>query len=198
MRTPGLLATLAVLGVLAAGCGGSTSAPGAQPSASASSSTQAGASGTNMDMGASGRPTAAARMICSDEIRDAVRRTFVMTDDPVGTSSWDRSGRVFSCSWRVPHGRLAMSVQDATDPTKGRAHFKVLRSELRGAKALSGMESFGFPAFRTSSGNVVFLKDGKTLRVDATSLSDGALPQDFTRAQTAYSVAAAVIACWTE
>jgi hypothetical protein len=203
MRTPRLLVSLAVLGVLVAGCGaagdagGSAADGGAGSSASASPTPDAG-SGMDMDMGSADKPSAPAAMICGAEIRDAVRRAFTMSGDPVGTSSWDREGRVFSCSWRVPGGRLAMSVQDATEVRAGRAHFAALRKELPGARSITGMQALGFPAFDTKSGNVVFLKDGKTLRVDATSLSEDALPQGFTRRETAYSVAAAVIGCWTE
>jgi hypothetical protein len=200
MRTPRLLASLAVVGVLAAGCGGTTGsgAVGSTAPASSASPSADGSSGMDMDMGSADKPSAPAAMICGEEIQDAVRRAFAMTDDPAGTSSWDRERRVYSCSWRVPGGRLAMSVQDATQVKAGRAHFDALRTGLTGAKAITGMESLGFPSFDTPSGNVVFLKDGKTLRVDASSLSEDALPQGFTRSETAYSVAAAVIACWTE
>jgi hypothetical protein len=136
-------------------------------------------------------------MICGAEIRDAVKRTFAMTAGPTGTDTWSASRRVFSCGWSVPHGTLAMSVQDSLSEKTGRAYFDRLRSRLSGTR-VGGMESFGFPAFRTATGDVVFLKDGKTLQVDATHLSSAALPSGFSRGETAYSVASAVIACWTE
>jgi hypothetical protein len=60
------------------------------------------------------------------------------------------------------------------------------------------MDNLGFPAVSTRAGDVVFLKDGKTLHVDATRLPDASLPRSFSRSEVAYSVAAAVIACWKE
>jgi hypothetical protein len=60
------------------------------------------------------------------------------------------------------------------------------------------MASFGFPAFETPRGDVGFIKDDKTLWVDATRLSGGDLPTGQTRQDVAYGVAAAVIGCWTE
>jgi hypothetical protein len=60
------------------------------------------------------------------------------------------------------------------------------------------MAGFGFPSFETPRGDVVFLKDHKTLWVDATRLARSDLPDGATRAHVAYGVAAAVIACWTE
>jgi hypothetical protein len=45
---------------------------------------------------------------------------------------------------------------------------------------------------------VVFLKDHKTLWVDATRVAASDLPEGTNRQDAAYGVAAAVIACWTE
>jgi hypothetical protein len=60
------------------------------------------------------------------------------------------------------------------------------------------MASFGFPAFETPRGDVGFIKDDKTLWVDATRLRATDLPKGRTRQDVAYGVAAAVIGCWTE
>ena len=60
------------------------------------------------------------------------------------------------------------------------------------------MANFGFPAFETRRGDVVFIKDHKTLWVDASRLAPERLPADLTPADVAYGVAAAVIGCWTE
>lgn len=53
------------------------------------------------------------------------------------------------------------------------------------------------PAVEDGAGTVLFIRDGKTLEVDATALSgrlgaDG----DMSRADVAYAVAASVLACW--
>lgn len=151
----------------------------------------------DMDMGSSAAPSDPASMICGLEIQDAVKRTFAMSSQPTGADSWSRSKRMFSCDWSVRGGTLAMSVQDALDENTGRTYFDKLKSRLDGTK-INGMESFGFPAFQTSGGDVVFLKDGKTLQVDATRLPAASLPKGFARGEVAYSVASAVIACWSE
>lgn len=202
MKAPALLAVLATVTMLTAGC---SAAEGGADSTSATESTvgkpvgkPSGEDGMAMDMGSRAEPSEPASMICGAEIRQAVRRTFGLTDAPSSTPSWSQSDRVFSCTYRLPRGELALSVQDATDTKQGRAYFDRLRDRLTGATSIDGMENFGFPAFQTSSGNVVFLKDGKTLRVDASMLTDAALPQGYSRDESAYSIASAVIACWTE
>jgi hypothetical protein len=141
-------------------------------------------------------PSASARMICGAEIRHTVQRTFDLSTPPAAVHSW--AHRLFRCTYQLPHGLLRLSVNDATDPGVGRAYFTRFRGELSGATAIRGAESFGFPAVQTAGGNVAFLKDGKTLRVDASALPRRALPTGLSREQTAYGVAAAVVACWTE
>ena len=76
-------------------------------------------------------------------------------------------------------------------------YFDRLRSRLPHTKAIRGLASFGFASFQTPRGDVVFLKDHKTLWVDATRLAPTDLPAGTSRAHVAYGVAA-VIACWTE
>ncbi|MGI9158018.1 MAG: hypothetical protein ACR2FG_15535 [Marmoricola sp.] len=195
MRARVLLGTAATVALLATGCG-SRGATGAQPDTSDHAS--ASAKDMSMNMGTGDRPSDPAKMICGAEIQDAVRRTFALSGNPSSVHSWSKSDRVYSCTYRLPHGKLAMSVQDSLDEKSGRAYFDALRKRLPGARVISGMESYGFPAFETSDGNVVFLKDGKTLRVDATSLPSAALPKGFSREEAAFSVASAVIACWSE
>ncbi len=204
MRTRGLLGAALAATLLLAGC----AAPGTDAGAGAATRTdqhqehhQHGAdedaSMAGMDMGQKGGPSDPAAMICSAEIRDAVQRTFDLSRQPTGTPHWSKTDRTFHCGWQLPNGTLKMSVHDALDKTAGRAFYDDLSEQLSG-KPIRGLENFGFPAFRTAEGDVAFLKDGKTLQVDATDLPTGALPADYTRGEAAYSVASAVIACWTE
>ena len=152
-----------------------------------------------MDMSAARGPSQTATMVCGREIRGAVRRTLGLAAlPPRPSSSWSGSQRLFDCTYRVRHGTLRLSVKDATDPAAGRAFYDRLRSRLPGARALEGMQSFGLHAFQATDGHVVFLKDGKTLQVDASGLSGAALPAGFSRVDVAYGVAAAVVACWSE
>jgi hypothetical protein len=193
MRARALLGSLAVVASLATGCGSAT-VSGTQPKAGHDVSR----SPMNMNMGSTSHPSNPAAMICGPEIRAAVGRTFALTGKPVSTPHWSTSDRVFSCTYQLPQGRLALSVQDSLDAKQGRTYFEGLRRRLSGATPLRGMENFGFPAFTTATGRVVFLKDGKTLQVDASALPARALPMGYSREDAAFSVASAVIGCWTE
>lgn len=148
--------------------------------------------------GSADAPSEAAAMICTDETRDAVVRTFDLAQPPASTDDWSSADRVYSCTYDLPAGNLDLTVQDGTDQASGTTYFAEARAQFDDATTIGGIESFGFPAFETEDGNVVFLKDGKTLRVDASSLRASELPEGFSRAELAYGVAAAVIACWTE
>jgi hypothetical protein len=149
-----------------------------------------------MDMAAGTPPSAPARMICSDEIRDAVQHAFQLAAPPAAAHRW--SHRVYTCTYRISGETLALSVQDSPDVASGRAYYRALKARIPGETPIRGVESFGFPSFETSDGTVVFLKDGKTLQVDATRLSSASMPAGFSRVDAAYGVAAAVIGCWTE
>lgn len=200
-RARAALAGSVALGVLLAGCGGTPAGAGADRGSSGdgAGSSHGAMSGMKMADDTAAGPSASARMVCEeDEIRDAVRRTFRMHHAPTSTHTWSAADRVYACRWAVPHGTLVVTVQDATDPTAGHRYFERLRSGLAGARPIRGMDSFGFPAASTTAGDVLFLKDGKTLHVDATGLPAASLPPAFARSEVAYSVAAAVIGCWTE
>lgn len=151
-----------------------------------------------MDMGGGERPSKPASMICSTEIQRAVKRTFAMSAVPAKNDIWSKADRLYSCSYRVPGGSLALSVEDQLRPTTGSAYFRGLRGRLPGARPIRGVQSFGFPAFETPAGQVAFLKDGKTLLVDASGVGASSLPRSYTASEAAYSVAAAVVACWSE
>ncbi|MEO6821546.1 MAG: hypothetical protein ABI468_03435 [Candidatus Nanopelagicales bacterium] len=62
--------------------------------------------------------------------------------------------------------------------------------------ALSGLASLGLPAFETPNGMVAFLKDDKTLQVDASAMTSLIGPQRLTRSGVAYQIATDVLACW--
>ena len=163
-------------------------------------SVMSGSSMAGMDMNAStAQPSETASMICSDEIRTAVGSTFELADGaPVGLHSWDPGARLFSCTYQLGGGDLRLSVDDAEGAAAGTAYYDDLRARLPEATRIKGLENFGFPAFETADGSVVFIKDHKTLWVDGTRLGAGDLPEGTSRTQVAYGVAAAVIACWTE
>lgn len=143
-----------------------------------------------------GVPSATAQMICSDEIRTAVASMLQLPTTPAPTSTY--VNRLFTCTYHLSDGPLVLSVQDTEGVPAARSYFESLRGTLPGSQTLSGVASLGLPAFQTPSGTVVFLKDDKTLKVDATGLPPAAGPNGQTRTDVAYQIATDVIACWRE
>jgi hypothetical protein len=200
-----LAGALAAVPLMLAACGGGSSSAGAEHVMS-DGSTMSGASMTPApegsmaahEAGAAGsrRPSVTASMICGSEIRDAVRRVFQLHQGPRGLHAW--SHQTYRCTYPLAHGELRMSVKDLDAAGPGRAWFDRLRGRLTDASPIVGLASFGFPAFETPRGDVVFIKDHKTLWVDASHVAAADLPQGTNRQDAAYGVAAAVIACWTE
>lgn len=141
-------------------------------------------------------PTQSARMVCGTEIHHAVAQTFVLPALAPGASSWHN--RLFTCTYRLPGGPLSLSVKDSMDESSGRAYFTALRTGDGSPPLLRGLTAFGLPSYQTPEGTVVFLKDGKTLEVDATALPADAGPRDESRTDVAYAIAADVIGCWSE
>lgn len=191
MRARALLGPALAVTLLTAGCSPGAS-DDARPAASRDHEHVEG-----MDMSSPTGPSSAALMICTSEIGDAVARTFALSTVPESKDGWSRAERVYTCTYQLVGGTLELSVQDAEDDASGVSYFDALRRRLPGATELEGMENLGFPALATSD-RVVFLKDGKTLEVDAGAVPQEALRKGYTRRDTAYAVASAVIACWTE
>ena len=136
-------------------------------------------------------------MICSDEIAEAVRRSFALDTVPERHDTWEAPH--YTCDYHLGGDtRLHLSVHDAEVAREGRLHYRQTRAGVLGAETIKGVKNFGFPAFESRTGVVGFLKDGKTLLVDAAEVPAGEVPPGFTRTEVAYAVSAAVIACWTE
>jgi hypothetical protein len=199
-------ATLAALPLVLAGCGTSSGSSGSDagathvmPDGSTMSGSSMGASdGSSMsaDEASEKEPSETASMICSDEIREAVAHTLLLEEAPEGLHSF--SDQLFRCSYLLDAGELRLSVKDLDTAGPGEAYFESLRRQLPGPTTIKGLANFGFPAFETRHGDVVFIKDHKTLWVDASRLQTKRLPAGMTRQDVAYGVAAAVIGCWTE
>jgi hypothetical protein len=204
MRTGYWQAALAAGAILLGGC-----APAASPSARPDPATHTMADGTVMsgeshrhgqhDGGAPDpdptRPSEAAAMICGGSVADDVARLLSLPAPPDPSSTWDRP--MFTCTFHLTEGPLVLAVHDATDPKVGREHFAALRDELGNTDPLKGMYGLGLPAFETPDGTVAFIRDGKTLRVDASELPDGLGADDLSTSELAYAVATSVLACWT-
>jgi hypothetical protein len=143
-------------------------------------------------------PSQPAGMICSLEVGQAVQRTFALPSTPKAKDRW--ADHTYTCDYQLPTSTLRLSVKDLDETTAGRAYFDALARMLPGAHPIKGLQNLGFPALETAgpTGDVAFLKDHKTLWVDASRVATKDLPPGFSRTGAAYGVAAAVIACWTE
>jgi len=141
-------------------------------------------------------PSSAAAMICSSEIADAVRRNFALPADPQAVDGW--KAPTYTCDYALPHGTLHLSVRDLRAGASATAWFHGVQDRTAGAHRIKGLQALGLPAFEAPGGQVGFLKDGRTLVVDASGVAKRDLPPGFGRTGVAYGVAAAVIACWTE
>jgi hypothetical protein len=146
---------------------------------------------------APGHPSKSATEICNREIRSAVGRNLDIHPAPSGVSHWDRLSRVYTCEYRVNDTRLLLTVKDL-DGAAGDAYYRRLLHQVPGATSIRGELNFGFSAFETPNGRVAFLKDGKTLLVDASHLTTSDRPRQISRQEIAYGVASSVIGCWTE
>jgi hypothetical protein len=169
------------------------------PSSHPTSMSQGMRMSPGMDMRDAARqagPSRAARMICSREIRGDISRKLAVGTVAPGTVTWDNM--LYSCSYQLGEGPLVLSVQDSPNDAIGRAYFERTRQGAEKAQPLHGLLSLGLPSYETPDGSVVFLKDGKTLTVDATKLQDSIGPSHLSRSDLAYAVAAAVVACWSE
>lgn len=143
-------------------------------------------------------PSSAARMVCSQEIRSDIQRKLPTSAVPSGAATWANTNTIYTCTYRLPVGPLVLSVQDAANVIAGQKYFRSTRQIATGAQPLQGLAGLGLPSFQTSDGSVVFLKDGKTLTVDASRLPNRIGASHLSRTDLAYAIAADVVACWSE
>lgn len=197
------LGAVALTSLLMAGCAASGPAPGAEPEIPGTHSMEDGTvmsgsahEGHGLDHPEGQGPSPAAEMVCSGQVVDSVRSITGMAEAALPASSWDEP--TFSCTYDVDGAPLVLSVYDAIDLDQGRTHFEQVQKALPGAEEIEGMAALGMPSFSTGDGVVAFLRDGKTLLVDATALPGGlGAGGNMTQHQTAYAIASAVLVCWT-
>lgn len=139
-------------------------------------------------------PSEAARMICDGQVATAVASTFRLDAEVTPTSSWDAP--TFTCTYDIDGAPLVLSVHDTTDVAAGEEHYAELQETLE-ADDIEGLLGLGLPSFSNDEGVVAFLRDGKTLVVDATALPDG-FAGAMTHNEAAYAIASAVLGCWVE
>lgn len=149
------------------------------------------------DHAATAGPSPAAQMICDGQVVEAVA-TIVGNHSPlIPAARWAEP--VFSCTFDIDGRPLVLSVHDATDVAVGEDHFASLLTTYVDAENIDGMLGLGLPSFATPNGVVAFLRDGKSLVVDASALSPELGPNGTrTREQVAYALASSVLVCWVQ
>lgn len=193
-----LLAVLTVLVTVGAAARSATAPPEASMPQGTSTS-RALSMSPGMSMPASSQPadvpSVSARMVCGPEIRRDVTMVLALPTPPAARTTW--TNNLYTCAYQLPTGRLLLSVKDAYDHASAVAYFASLSQHLGTTSTLTGMSALGLPAFEAAGGVVVFLKDDKTLEVDASDLRGQVIPDHQTPSDLAYTVATDVLGCWT-
>jgi hypothetical protein len=201
VRKPRLAVAVAVAALLLSGCASAAPAdPAASPTPESfhvmpDGTAMSGAEHDGHAVPATDGPSEAASMICDGQVVTAVAAIFGLESGVASQSLWDAP--TYACTFDIDGAPLALTVHDATDPASGRAHFDELQASL-GGDDIEGLLGLGLPSFSTGEGVVGFLKDGRTLMVDATALPEGAADGSRDRDGAAYAVASAVLTCWVD
>ncbi|WP_041540349.1 hypothetical protein [Catenulispora acidiphila] len=197
MRALRLLAAVSVTAAMAAGCASAkTAAPGASaPSTSSSPSAAAGATTAPTAGSSAAGPSASALMVCGTEIQGAVETILAASPAPTTTTTW--TDHLYTCTYHLASGTLVLSVKESPDTASANTYLATLQRQLGSTTPLTGSEGLGNPGFQNAAGNVVVLKDDKTLHVDATGLAAASGPSKLSRADVAYEVTTDILGCWT-
>lgn len=142
------------------------------------------------------KPSSSAAMICSAETHRSLQHNLGLTAQPQSTSRW--ADGIYTCTYHLAEGELVVSVKDATDLAAGMRYFDSVRAGKSSLHPIGGLQSLGLPGYEDGKGTVLFLKDGKTLDIDATGLQTKVGRYRQPPADVAYGLAAAIIACWSE
>ncbi|MDQ6846531.1 MAG: hypothetical protein M3019_02945 [Candidatus Dormibacteraeota bacterium] len=195
-RSVGLLAALSLLvtGSVAANAS-SADAPGFPGHSMASGmSMSAGPSGSGANPSSVG-PSQSARMVCGSEIRTDVTTTLGLSTQPPATATW--SDHLYTCTYRLSTGPLVIRVKELPDVQAAHRYFDGLRQRNGPTHIVTGLASLGLPGYETTTGTVIFLKDDKTLQVDATALPPQLGRDLVSQTEFAYQIATNILGCWT-
>ncbi|WP_157597386.1 hypothetical protein [Streptacidiphilus rugosus] len=202
------LAAAAAIGALAAGCASGSALSSAASGAAASASAPAHADvltppsastppGMPMPGAAQATaPSATALMVCSPEIRKDVTKILTPANAPTTTTTW--TDHLYTCTYHLPTGQLVLTVKESPDAASATSYFEALRTRLGRTTPLTVAQALGNPGYESPGGTVVILKDGKTLRVDATRLPAASGPHHLSRSDLAYEIASDILGCWNE
>ena len=200
------LSAIAVAALLLTGCASPAAPAPESPAPEASHTMPDGTVMTGEEHGSHGahgsgsasapEPSEAAGMICAGQVTGAIASMLDLEGEVEPTSTWNEP--MFTCAYDIDGAPLILSVHDTADLAVGEAHFAELQGSVDGARDIEGLLALGMPSFTTDAGIVAFLRDGKTLTVDATRLPAELASGTMTRDEVAYAVASAVLVCWVE
>ncbi len=190
------LGLLAALPILLAGCA-TAKADGPSAAAAPPASNPVAPAGTSATAPNTlvAAPSESAQMVCGPEIRADVATILSLKTPPSTATSW--ANQLYTCTYRLANGPLAVSVKESGDAASARSYFEGLRRQLGPTQQLHGLDSLGLPAFETPNGNVAFLKDDKTLQIDATQLPPEVNSLHRQRSDLAYTLATDILGCWS-
>lgn len=140
-------------------------------------------------------PSQSARMVCSSEIRRDVATALALHAEPAPSATW--ADGLYTCTYHLPSGRLVLAVKQLKSGPSAHAYFDHVRQHLAPTQQIVGLASLGLASFETPTGTVMFLKDDKTLEVDATSFSSRVGPALVSPTDFAYQIATDILGCWT-
>jgi hypothetical protein len=185
---------LAAVAMALSACGAAHATGGSTSAAGTSGVTTAPGNAVHRAQTANA-PSPSALMICGSEIRHDVATLLALPAPPRASTSW--VDNVYTCTYHLAQGPLVLSVHEAGDVPTARADFIALRKQLGTTRPLRGAAGLGLPAYETTGGNVAFLKDDKTLRVDASRLPQRVERSHRTRVDLAYTLATDIMGCWS-
>jgi hypothetical protein len=174
-------AVLALLLSLTLAVGGCSSAPAA---------TVATSSTPTLD---SQLPSPQALVACGAEAREDIGNAIGVEATGAATHTW--AGGLYSCPLHFPGATMGISVQDFTDPAAAGSFLADLRSRTAHPTDLPGI---GDAAFAGPDGSLYVAKDADVLHVDVSGLPATFGTPPHTRANTAFTVAVTILACWSE
>lgn len=195
-RIATLLAAPLAATLLLAGCASSSPHAPARPASMTPGmvmpdGSTMGAMAANANTNTDAKPSAAAAMICSAEARGDIATALGVRSIRAGVAQWHAPH--YRCSYALPMGTLVLSVHEAGSPAAGAAYLTSLRQHLHASKVAGLTEQ----AYSTPAGDVLLLKDGDVLHVDATGLPAVFGPQHQKRTDLAYEIASDILGCWT-
>ena len=197
-----MMGALALASLLLSGCAAAAGAPATEtqspsPDPTAASAAPVSPGGTaSASAAAAGGPSEASKMVCNDETKGDLSMILALKAAPRTDSSWAHS--TYTCTYHLAEGPLVISVKESADPSSARKYFDTLQAKLPGAEPIRGLANLGFPAYQTTDGSVVFLKDNSILYVNAANLAAAVGPERVAPTDFAYQISTTILACWTE